>query len=363
VLQVVPPNYSRLDISRDQSELSQLVDTYGGEVISTVVQHRVNPYPDMYIGGGKVEWLKSEVKLKKIDIVIVNAIVKPSQLFRIEKVLWEVNTHIQVWDRIDLILNIFEKHAGSKEAKLQIELARIDHEGPRIYGLGKTVLSRQGGGIGQRGGSGETNIEFEKRLMKVKIKQLKKELDHVKLQKHDRIKFRQELGYGPVALVGYTSAGKTTLFNTLTGKHKEINKGLFTTLDTVVGKMKTPDLRLPVLISDTIGFIRDLPPGLINAFQSTLMESLEAKLILHIVDATDELRDDKIDIVNKILAELKITQPVILVFNKIDQLTSLEIDNIKANYLGQSVLYISAASGSGIDDLKKNITNQLIPPP
>ena len=141
------------------------MDTFGGKIIEKSIQHKVKPDNNTYIGSGKLEWLLETVKDKEINVVVINDIVKSGQLFRLEKALWKVNIHIAVWDRVDLILNIFELHATSIEAKLQIELARIQHKGPRIYGLGKTELSRQGGGIGTRG-LGETNIERERRVMR-----------------------------------------------------------------------------------------------------------------------------------------------------------------------------------------------------
>lgn len=360
LLQVIDPHYHQDVALKNMYECEQLVQTYGGIVVEKSIQHRVHPHPNTYIGSGKVEWLKQVVKEQAIDVVVINSIIKPSQLFRIEKILWDVNIHIQVWDRMDLILNIFDKHAVSKEAKLQIELARIAHTGPRIFGLGGTVLSRQGGGIGMRGGSGETNIEFERRLMKERRLQVTKQLKKVANQKQDRLRFRKEQGFGPVALVGYTSAGKTTLFNTLTGKDKQTHQGLFTTLDTVVGKLKTPELSLPILISDTIGFIQDLPPELIDAFRSTLMESLEAKLVLHVVDAADSDIEKKITIVETILNDLKVNQPIMLIFNKIDQLSNGDRESISNRFAEYPHHFISAKSGEGLEDLKELITKVFV---
>lgn len=361
LLQVISPHYHHLEAVKNMSELVQLVETYGGEVVIKTIQHRVNPHPDTYIGPGKLIWLKETVVTQRIDVVVINAIVKPSQLFRIEKSIWPVNSHIEVWDRIDLILNIFDKHAVSKEAKIQIELARLEHSGPRIYGLGGTVLSRQGGGIGQRGGFGETNIEFEKRLLKKRKLQLEHELVRVSRQKQTRINFRQEQGFGPVALVGYTSAGKTTLFNALTGKTKSTHAGLFTTLDTAVGKLNLPSHHLPILISDTIGFIQDLPPALIQAFRSTLMESMAAKLILHVVDASDPDLDKKITVVEQILAELQITQPILRVFNKTDTLTEADRRRLEKTYNHLPTYFISATTRQGIDQLIHHVSQIVIP--
>lgn len=365
VVQVIPKQSKPAEIETELQETAQLIKTFGGIVVDEMIQRLEHPHPNFYIGAGKVEELKQICETKKIDVVVVNGLVKSSQLFRIEKELWSVSPKIMVWDRIDLILNIFDQHATTLESKLQIKLARATHMGPRIYGLGKTELSRQGGGVGTRG-KGETNIEFERRQIKVDQQRIKKELKKVLAQKQDRLTKRAEMGIGPVALVGYTSAGKTTLFNTLTGKDKEMHRGLFTTLDTVVGKLKSPNFDQPILISDTIGFIHNLPPVLIDSFKSTLLESLEAKLLLHVVDANDPHILDKITVVENILDTLKATQPMILVLNKIDLLDETKlaeltnkvreclVDSKRALRLVQP---ISAETGLQVNKLVEEIEN------
>lgn len=364
LIQVITKQQKPADVQNELAETELLVDTFGGKVVDQLVQRRPHPDPNFYIGSGKVGELKELVDKKEIDIVIINGQVKTGQLFRIEKELWEVDTSIKVWDRIDLILNIFDQHASTVEAQLQIKLARAKHQGPRIYGLGKTELSRQGGGVGTRG-KGETNIEFERRQIKADQQRIEKELKKVLKQKHERLRKRNELGIGPVALVGYTSAGKTTLFNTITGKEKEMNKGLFTTLDTVVGKLKTSYFEQPILISDTIGFIHNLPPVLIESFKSTLYESLEAELLLHVVDAHDEQVIEKIAVVEDILDELGATQPRILLLNKSDLLSDEQQSEIlekvttwfaeRDEPLTQKIMFVSAQTEAGIDLLKSEL--------
>ncbi len=345
VIQVIPKRSQKTEqeIQTDFNETEQLIKTFGGKVKKTLTQKLDHPNPKYYIGEGKVEELKNWCEAEEIDIVIVDGMVKSGQLFRIERQLWKVSPVIQVWDRIDLILNIFDQHATTVESKLQIKLARATHMGPRIYGLGITELSRQGGGVGTRG-KGETNIEFERRQIKVDKQKIKKELKKLLKQKHNRLKKRNLLGIGPVALVGYTSAGKTTLFNALTGKEKEMNKGLFTTLETVVGKIKSPNFEQPILVSDTIGFISNLPPVLIDSFKSTLFESLEAKLLLHVVDAHDLHVIDKIIVVEEILKSLKVTHPTILVLNKVDLMNEEQLkivrEKISEHYITENNQYI-----------------------
>lgn len=358
VLQIVPPNVPQADALKDMREAELLVQTFGGIVIDKSIQHRFNPNPSMYIGKGKVEWLKAVVKEQKIDVVVLNALVNSGQLFRLEKELWEVNTQIQVWDRVDLILNIFDQHAASTEAKLQIQLARIQHRGPRIYGLGKTRLSRQGGGIGTRG-LGETNIEIEKRTIKKVRQGLQKQLKELAKKQENRMYERKKLGINTVAIIGYTSAGKTTLFNALTGKSKKMDQSLFTTLDSVVGKFKIPEYDPTILISDTIGFIEDLPPFLIEAFRSTLLESLAAKVLLHVVDASDPKVAEKIEVVNQILQQLAVQKKPVLVFNKIDLLDEITLKTLQEKYKDTTALFLSAKNKIGIDPLKKVIQQLL----
>lgn len=359
LLQVITPHYHQDQALRNMRELEQLVSTYGGQVVIKSIQHRVSPHPHSYIGQGKVEWLKETVKREKIDVVVLNDIVKAGQIFRLEKELWAVNTKIAVWDRVDLILGIFEKHATTTEAKLQIELARIEHLGPRIYGLGGTVLSRQGAGPTARG-AGETNIELERRKIK-KIKQkIQQELDQRAAVQQSRIQWRQERGMRTVALVGYTSAGKTTLFNALTSKKKIMNRALFTTLDSTVGKLKISPHDPTILMSDTIGFIDELPPFLIDAFRSTLMEAMEAKLLLHVVDAADSDLPDKVEVVESILASLKIEQEPVLIFNKSDLISDAKKEKLRRLYKGRQMFFISAKTEAGLTELRQFLFQEVI---
>lgn len=361
LLQVINPHEHHEDPKLPQKnlrELEQLVETYGGEVVETAVQHRIQPHQNTYIGGGKVEWLKAVVEREKIDVVILNNVAKAGQMFRLEQILWEINPRIVVWDRVDLILQIFDLHAHSTEAKLQIELARLQHLGPRIYGLGGTVLSRQGGGIGTRG-LGETNAELERRKMKKLRQDIQAKLKKLSNEHLEKIHQRHEQGSRTVALVGYTSAGKTTLFNALTGKERETHHSLFTTLDSVIGRLKLEDYTHEIVISDTIGFIDDLPPNLIDAFRSTLIESIEADVLLHVIDAGDSFLESKFEVVQEILEELQVKQTPVLLFNKADLLSIEQKTALAQKFANYEYYFVSAKTGEGLEDLKRVLEQKL----
>ncbi|MEP7167677.1 MAG: GTPase HflX [Candidatus Woesebacteria bacterium] len=352
MLQVVKPRTSMETAIEEMKEAEALVETFGGEVVERSIQHRSDPNPATYIGGGKIEWLSEVVKEKKIDVVVLNDVVRSGQLFRLEQALWPVNRLIKVWDRVGLILSIFDLHAKTREAKLQIELARIKHIGPRVYGLGGTVLSKQGGGIGTRG-AGETNIELEQRHIKRRVQQIEKELAQKTRLQQDRMNDRKRSGVQTAALVGYTSAGKTTLFNVLTGREKQENPKLFTTLDSVVGKIKFPEFVKDVIISDTIGFIEGLPPELIQAFRSTLMESVQADTLLHVIDASDPKFAQKIIVVEDILTTLGVKAEPILVFTKIDRIDKAALLAMKTEYKNKKTAFVSSQNQEGIDTLRR----------
>lgn len=308
--------YKRLD------ELESLVKTFGGIVVVKIIQKRGIPDYQTYIGSGKVEEIKEFVKENKIDLIIINNLLKTSQIYRLTETFEKEG--IEVWDRVDLILKIFEKHASSTEAKLQIELASIKHMGPRIYKMG-TQLMQQKGGTATRGGAGETNIEMMKRhLAKQELKIYEKLKHYETVREGQRYRRRRE-NFKTVALVGYTNAGKSSVLKALTKKNVYIADELFATLDTRVGNLYIPDFPKKVLISDTIGFIEDLPPELIKAFKSTLAETVEADLILHVIDANDPFVTKKIDVVEDVLRQIGAGEkPKIYVFNKIDLLTKHE---------------------------------------
>lgn len=363
IVDVINPHLKIEEATKNLEELKSLVSTYHGVDVVDVIQHRTRPDKATFIGSGKVDELISIVKKQKIDIIVVNAIVNPSVLFNLTQSLWNDNPDIEVWDRVDLILNIFDKHAHTAEAKLQIELARMYHMGPRIYGLGENYFSRQGGGGTNTKGQGETNIEIMKRHFRTQIRLKKDELKKLALQHQLQIERRKFNNIQSISIVGYTNAGKTSLFNYLTKRNKIVENALFVTLDSVTGKLYLPTLKKEVTISDTIGFIKDLPTSLIDSFKSTLLESINADLILHVIDIKDPEMDQKISIVNKILGELKVhSKKIIYVFNKIDAFSGNAealLKKINEVYVSYSPQYISVTTDYGIKKLLIQIEKQL----
>lgn len=333
-------------------EEENLIRNLGGNVVSKTIQHRYHPHPSTYVGKGKIEEIKKIIIKKSIKLVLLNDLVNPGQIFRLEKELWSISPQIKVWDRYDLILNVFEKRALTAEAKLQIELARIKHLGPRIYGLGRSFFSRVGGGIGTRG-LGEKHLEIMKRYLKKRVNVLESKINQIINQKKEKILKRKENGFKTISLVGYTNAGKTSLFNYLTGKNKKIDNQAFTTLDSCVGQINQIEKK-PLLIADTIGFIKNLPPSLIDAFKSTLIESLNAHLLFHVIDISNKEIKDKIRIVNQILNELNIKEEkIIYLFNKIDLIEKNKINNLTKNIDPKKTFLISIKTGEGLNILKQ----------
>ncbi len=360
IIDVIGIHTHKEDAVRELTELKSLIRTFGGIDVVHHMQHRTQPDKRTFIGSGKTRELLESVKAKKLDIVIINAIVKPTQIFTLTKFLWQANPNIEVWDRIDLILHIFEKHATTAESKLQIEIAKMVHMGPRISGLGGTLFSRQSGGIGGRG-QGETNTELMKRHWRTLIKNKKEELKKYADKRETQLARRKSLGIKHVALVGYTNAGKTTLFNALTGKQKIAQDALFVTLDSIVGKLPSNQGEKSILVSDTIGFIQNLPPSLIETFKSTLMDVVNADLILHVIDVSDPKRERNIEVVREILSEIgAVTHPQMIVFTKSDKLPEKEwgqFSTLKKQFAFLRPIFISSTESINIDKLLTVIKN------
>lgn len=339
-------------------EFDSLIDTLGAKIVARVIQKMDRPNSATYIGSGKIEEIGKQVHDQSVDVVVIDALLKPGQLHLIKTMLEVENPDIQIWDRVELVLRIFEKNAHTKDAKLQIELARMNYMGPRIYGMGY-VLSRQGGGIGTLG-IGETNTELMKRHWRNEKKKITDELEKNSKNREGQLERRKKTGFKTVSIVGYTNVGKSSLFNVLAKKENLEKNELFATLDSAVGKMYIPDLHAEVLISDTIGFIRNLPPLLISAFKSTLMESIHADLVLHVIDASDPEMTIKMQVVYGILQELGIdNSQVVYIFNKIDLVPDLDISVMTEKYKENTPIFISVKENKGIDSVLSIITTRL----
>ncbi len=358
-IHIINPLANKEKALHSAEELESLVVTFGGNIVSRVMQKRENPDNQTYIGKGKVQEVLEIVKENRVDVVVLSTMAKPRQIHELKLLLEKANPLIEVWDRTDLILNIFDKHASTTEAKLQIELARMRYMGPRIYGMGY-VLSRQGGGVGTSG-IGETNTELMKRHWRNEMKKITNQLEKISSDKQNQLSRRKRAGLKTVSLVGYTNAGKSSLFNLLTGKKTLVENVLFATLDSSAGKIYMPKLHSDVLITDTIGFIRNLSTQLVNAFKSTLMESLHADLLLHVIDVSDPEVDDKIHVVTSILEDLgRNNDSVVYVFNKCDFVSQEAKDLLKEKYSQNSPLFISVKTKDGIIELENVISDRLL---
>lgn len=345
-------------VMKEMEELWSLVMALGHvEIVDALVQRADHPDNATFIGEGKVEEVAQKVATEKIDVVVLNSIAKAGQVHNLQRKITPDNVQIEVWDRIDLILAIFSRHAHTSEAKLQIELAKMRHMGPRIYGMGQ-VMSNQAGGIGTIG-VGETNTELMKRHWAKAMKKVEDELGKLAQERERQRDHRKRIGLSTVSIVGYTNAGKTTLFNYLTGKGKLAENQLFATLDSSVGKLYLSSLQKEILVSDTIGFIKNLPPNLIKAFKSTLSESTHADILLHVIDVSDGDMEQKIATVESILSELHAENAhKIYVFNKVDA-TRLDRALLKEKYKHFSPVFLSAKDGQGIEKLLEVISEKM----
>ncbi|MBT5808503.1 GTPase HflX [Candidatus Uhrbacteria bacterium] len=356
LIDLVHPKVSASHAKDRMVELEELISTHGGIEVVEAMQSRAQPHPKTFLGKGKIEDLGPHAEELEATVLVINASLKSRQIYELGEALREHG--IQVWDRLDLILKIFAKHASTTEAQLEIELASIKHMGPRIFGMGME-LSRQGGGVGTRG-LGETNIERMKRHLKEKERKIKKKLETYQKGRALVRKGRERRGLKTVSIVGYTNAGKTTLLNKLTGRKEYVANELFATLDTRVGELWLPNKRKSVLLADTIGFIKELPPELLNAFASTLSEAVESDLLIHVTDASDEHLLDHVDVVEDILKSLGIHEtPRMLVMNKIDQISDAKKKAIINAFPKKNLVWISASEDLGLEGLIERIEEEI----
>ena len=328
---------------RSMEELSRLADTAGARPAATLRQRRGSVNAAHYIGRGKMDELRDVAGGVNADVAIFNDDLSPSQVRNLEKALG-----IKVVDRSELILDIFARRARTRESRLQVELAQLQYTLPRLAGMWKH-LERQAGGIGTRG-PGETQLESDRRRVRERIAGLKRQLEAVDREREtQRRRRRREFR---AALVGYTNAGKSTLFNALTRADVLVEDRLFATLDATTRRMVSPDRR-QVLLTDTVGFIRKLPHHLIASFRSTLSEATEADLLLHVVDASDPDSERQIAAVEGVLEDLSGTPPrTVMIYNKSDRLADAAIATaLRAN--DPSCFVVSARRGAGLDALRE----------
>ena len=332
----------------DLLEFTELVTSAGATPMATITANRHRPDARLFVGSGKAEEVRQVVVAEGADVVIFNHTLSPSQERNLERVF-----SCRVLDRTGLILDIFAQRARSFEGKLQVELAQLQHLSTRLV-RGWTHLERQKGGIGLRG-PGETQLETDRRLLAERIKAIHKRLEKVRRQREQGRRARSRAELPTLSLVGYTNAGKSTLFNRLCDAEVYVADQLFATLDPTLRRIRLPGLG-PVVLADTVGFIRKLPHDLVAAFRSTLEETRQAQLLLHLVDAHDPERQTRIEQVNEVLAEIGAEEiPQLLVYNKIDQ--SGEAPQLQRDAEGRPCkVWISAVSGAGLDLLLQAIT-------
>jgi GTP-binding protein HflX len=340
----------RLEAERSLDELAGLANAAGAEVVLRVLQERAKPDPSTFLGSGKIETLAASCAETGVDVVIFDNELTPAQLRQIEE---EVGRKIV--DRTQLILDIFARRARTREGKLQVELAQLKYLLPRLVGA-SDALSRLGGGIGTRG-PGETKLETDRRRIRTRIHTISADIEQVRRRRAQLRERRHKASVPTVALVGYTNAGKTTLFNVLTKADAEASNALFVTLDPLVRQVRLPDSR-ELLVSDTVGFLDRLPHALVAAFRATLEEVAEADLILHVIDAAAPDRDRRVNAVQQVLEEVgAIDVPLVEVYNKCDALTLDERRRLED--LDSAALCISALERQGIDELVETMTSRL----
>ena len=340
----------RIEADHSLDELAGLADAAGASVALRMLQERPRPDPATFIGSGKVTALAAACAEAGADVVIFDNELTPAQLRQLEEKLER-----KVVDRTQLILDIFARRARTREGKWQVELAQLKYLLPRLAGSG-AALSRLGGGIGTRG-PGETKLETDRRRIRVRIQTIQREIDQVRQRRAQLRERRQKQSVPTVALVGYTNAGKTTLFNRLTNEKAVVSDALFVTLDPMLRQVRLPDRR-ELLISDTVGFIDRLPHALVAAFRATLEEVAGADLVLHVIDAANAERDRHMAAVRRVMEEVGAAEvPVLDVYNKVDAITADERRRIGER--DPAAALISAGTGQGTDELVQMVASRL----
>jgi GTP-binding protein HflX len=344
--------FGRTDDQEDLLEFHELAVSAGAKPLSTVIVSRRLPEAKYLIGSGKAEEVHQQVLAMQADIVLVNHELTPAQERNLEQLC-----ECRVIDRTRLILDIFAQRARTFEGKLQVELAQLQHLSTRLV-RGWTHLERQKGGIGLRG-PGETQLETDRRLIKARISMIQKRLEKVRQQRTQNRRARSQSSVPVLSLVGYTNAGKSTLFNRLTGSQGYVADKLFATLDPTLRRMYVPALGT-IVLADTVGFIRHLPHDLVEAFRATLEETREANLLLHVVDAAHPARQAQIDQVEQVLTQIDAMKvPIIQIYNKIDQLENVLPHVRRDSDNNINAVWLSALTGDGIELLYAALEERL----
>lgn len=345
--------FSQVKDTENLEEFQTLAESAGVEIAATLTTSRQSPHIKYYVGQGKAQEIAEAVKTLNATLVLVNHQLSPAQTRNLQSLC-----DCRVVDRTGLILDIFAQRARSHEGKLQVELAQLRHLSSRLVRRLGNQDQQKGGAVGLRG-PGETQLETDRRLIKVRIQQLQNRLEKVSKQRNQNRKTRQKADIPTLSLVGYTNAGKSTLFNALTQANVYAADQLFATLDPTLRRLEVQDVGTTIL-ADTVGFIRFLPHDLVSAFKSTLQETTEATLLLHVVDAADARKNENIDAVNQVLDEIQALDiPTLLVFNKVDKLDGIE-PHIEYRDDGTPVaVYLSAERRQGIELLLEAVRLRL----
>ncbi len=324
----------------------------GVDVAQVIRGRRERPDAATFAGSGKVDEIKAAIVEHRADIVVFDQTLSAAQVRNLERALSEGRAPVAVYDRTDLILNIFAQRAKSHEGKLQVELARLEHLSTRLV-RGWTHLERQRGSLGKTGGPGEKQIELDRRMIGEQMKKLKERLRKVGRVRDTQRSARSRSGVMRVSLVGYTNAGKSTLFNKLARSDAYVADKLFATLDTTTRRVYVGD-GVTIVLSDTVGFIRDLPHSLVESFKATLEEAVQADLLLHVVDSANPRYREQIDSVNAVLEEIGAADvPQLLVYNQIDRVPGMQPEIVRDTHGKILNIKVSAYTGAGIEPLRE----------